>query len=301
MSLITRRFISTIRDINLKGSGIIAYYLSRLLIPKAKSQVVVDTIYDFKIKVDPVIDNGVERAIYYYGTYEKGTLDVIGKILREGDTFIDVGANIGIMSLYSGIKAGNTGKVISFEPNPKTRQILKDNIQLNNLKNIQIEEFALSSESKKSKIYDRWDINRGGATLIKPDNSDQGYDISEISFTEYINKEKVSIIKIDVEGFELEVLKGAKEYLETSRNPPVLIVEFSFNRNNSFGKGTVLPLYNYIKDLSCNYRLFKAIKGKERISPLVEIKKESDIPQHDNIYCFTYNHLSNIPKSLFKS
>ena len=99
MSLTTRRFISTIRDINLKGSGIIAYYLSRLLIPKAKSQVVIDTIYEFKIKVDPVIDNGVERAIYYYGTYEKGTLDVIGKILKEGDTFIDVGANIGIMSL----------------------------------------------------------------------------------------------------------------------------------------------------------------------------------------------------------
>ena len=59
-------------------------------------------------------------------------------ILKEGDTFVDVGANIGLMSIFSSFLVRESGKVFSFEPNPITNNILKENIELNNLSNITI-------------------------------------------------------------------------------------------------------------------------------------------------------------------
>ena len=297
MSLVKRKFISAIRDWNIKGSVYVAYRLSRLIIPKPKNEQVIKTIHNFKLKIDPVLDNGVERSIYYFGTYEKGTLDIIGKILIKGDVFIDVGANIGLMSIYAGIKVGETGKVFAFEPNPNTRKILEENIVLNKIQNIKVEGVALSNETKKSKIYDRWDVNRGGASLIKPENPSEEYDIEEIPFSDYFNTDQpIKLVKIDVEGYELEVLMGAQKYISKAKVPPALIVEFSSLRTNTFGEGTS-PLYEYLKNVN-RYRLFKSTAGKERVSKLVEIMNEQDCPKHDNIYCFTDEHLSKLSSIL---
>lgn len=261
---------------------------------------VIDTIYGFQMNVDPVVDNGVERALYSYGTYEKGTLDIIGKILTKGDLLVDVGANIGLMSIYAGLKVGEEGSVFAFEPNPNTKILLEENIHLNKIQNIKVEGLALSSEIKDSKIYDRWDINRGGASLIKPANPTESYDIHETTFSEYFNSDQeIKLIKIDVEGFELEVLKGAKAFILNTKIPPVLIIEFSSMRVNTFGENTE-PLYTFLKDLG-KYRIFKSTRGKERISKLIEIKDKKDLPKHDNIYCFTNEHIDSLPKNIFKT
>lgn len=293
-----RKFVSSIRDLSFFGSAKIARFLSKILISSPKGITTIETIYNFKMKIDPIEDNGIERAIYYFGTYEKGTLDVIGKMLTLGDTFVDIGANIGLMSLYASYAVGDSGKVISFEPNPKTHEMLKDNINLNNRQNIKPESFAISSETKDSKIYDRWDVNRGGASLIKHSESDQSYDIKEIVFSDYFSQtDEIKLIKIDVEGYELEVLKGAKKFITESQNPPMMVVEFSSKRNNTFGEDTA-PLYTFIKDFNI-FKMYKSALGKEKLSKLTEIKSISDLPEHDNIYCIPEKNLSKLPQSLF--
>lgn len=299
MSLNKRKVISSIRNWNIIGSGILAGFISRRILPKPLGKTVIDTIYNFQLNIDPVVDNGVERALYYYGTYERGTLDIIGKILKQGDVFVDVGANIGLMSIYAGLKVGEKGSVYAFEPNPNTKSLLLENIHLNKIKNIKVEGLALSNEIKDSKIYDRWDINRGGASLIKPSNPTQSYDIHETTFSEYFNlDQEIKLIKIDVEGFELEVLKGAEAFILNTKTPPVLIIEFSSMRVNTFGEDTE-PLYTYLKDLG-KYRIFKSTRGKERISKLIEIKGKENLPKHDNIYCFTNEHIDDLPKNIFE-
>lgn len=293
-----RKVISSIRDWNILGSGRLSYFISKCIIPKPSGKTVIDTIYGFQLNVDPVIDNGVERALYSYGTYEKGTLDIIGKILKKGDVFVDVGANIGLMSIYASFKVGEEGRVIAFEPNPNTNDLLIENIHLNNIQNIKVEDLALSSETKNSKIYDRWDVNRGGASLIEPSNPTQSYDIQETTFSEYFNPDlEINLIKIDVEGFELEVLKGSKAFILNTKTPPILIIEFSSMRVNTFGENTE-PLYDYLIDLG-KYRLFKSSRGKERVSRLMEIKDKKHLPTHDNIYCFTNDQLDQLPRDLF--
>ncbi|MBT8220951.1 MAG: FkbM family methyltransferase [Bacteroidia bacterium] len=273
--------------------------MAKIILGKPKNDIVVKTIYGFKLRIDPIIDNGVERSIYYYGTYEKGTLDIIGKILQKGDVFVDVGANIGLMSIYASGIVGDQGRVISFEPNPETRRILENNIALNDIQNIKVEGYALSNENKQSRIYERWDVNRGGASLIEPSSPKKSYDIHEIVFSEYFDiHDIIKLIKIDVEGFELNVLRGAREFIKASKYPPALIVEFSSNRDNTFGSDTY-PLYSFLNELK-TYRFFKAIHGKERISKLIEIRDRVSIPKHDNVFCFTEEHLNNLPKNIFR-
>jgi FkbM family methyltransferase len=294
----TRHFLSYIRDLNIIGSGKISRVLSRLLLPAPKGPVVTETLYGFRLHLDPVQDHGVERSIYYFGTYEKGTLHILDHILAPGDVFVDVGANIGLMSVFASQKVGEKGRVVSFEPNPKTRAILQKNISLNHCTNIRAEAFALSEQNKKSRIYDRWDVNRGGASLIAPEKPTDSYEIEETTFSDFFaDTPSIKLVKIDVEGYELNVLKGARKYLLDSPNPPSLVVEFSSDRVNTFGKETV-PLFTFLKDLNI-YRFFTAEKGKERISALREITHEKQLPTHDNVFCFTKEQLKQLPKKLF--
>jgi len=299
MKLNKRKFLSQIRDLHVYGSGVASIFLGKIILGQPSGMVEVDTLYDFKLKIDRIKDRGVERSIYLFGTYEKGTLDVIGKILQKGDVFVDVGANIGLMSIYASGKVGHQGSVIAFEPNPKTRMMLEDNIALNNIQHIKVEPFALSNATKKSRIYDRWDVNRGAASLIKPANPTDAYDIEEIKFSDYFDaNQQIKLIKIDVEGYELNVLKGASQFIAATASPPALIVEFSSDRENTFGKDTY-PLFSFLNELNI-YRFFKAIGGKERVSKLIEIKNAESLPKHDNVFCFTEKHLNELPKKLFK-
>ena len=287
------------QDIDIKGIRRIAHYLPELLLPKPVGPLILKTRYDFYLMIDPVKDNGVERSIYNTGTYEKGTLFVIGNILREGDIFVDVGANIGLMSLFATSIVKDTGKIIAFEPNPETLRILKSNIELNNASNIETSYYALGKEEKEAKVYDRWDYNRGSATLIKPEIETDSYDVHVIPLVNYFKKDPtIRLIKIDVEGYELEALMGTGNIL-AGKEPPMLIVECSEMRDNTSKEGLV-ELYEFLKGVN-QYRLFKSLKGKGKISRLVEINNRSGLPLHDNIYCFTNEHIGQLPEKIFKT
>lgn len=293
------KIISFLQDIDIIGIRKTSLTLPRLIIPKPNGKLIIKTLHGFFLEVDPVKDIGVERSIYYTGTYEKGTLFVIKNILKEGSIFVDIGANIGLMSIFSSSIVKNKGHVYSFEPNPATSEILNRNIELNSISNITSSNFAIGSKAEKTKIYDRWDVSRGGATLIKPENETGSYEISVISLVNYFKDEeqRIDLIKIDVEGFELEVLEGSKSILKR-KTPPMLIVECSEMRENSMGFSKE-TLFDFIKEVN-EYKLFKSSGSKGRTSKLIEITKQNEMPNHDNIYCFTNKHLNTVPKKIFK-
>jgi len=158
------------------------------------------------MKIDPTKDNGIERSLYYTGTYEKGSLDVLKNVLKKGYVFIDVGANIGMMSVFASEVVGDSGKVIAFEPNPVTRTILTENIEKNGLSNVIVSEFAIGAKEETTVIYDRWDANRGCATLIKPDFETDSYDIKVTTLSGFLeDNTNPDMIKIDVKGMNWEL------------------------------------------------------------------------------------------------
>jgi FkbM family methyltransferase len=275
--------LSKIWDSSMIGKGTLSRFLSKFLIPNPKDAIISKTIYGFDLLINPAIDNGVEHSLYYFGTYEKGTLNFIKTHLTEGQIFFDIGANIGLMSIFASYCVGKSGKVYAFEANPETAKLLKYNIELNNISNINIVDKAAGNNTGKITIYNHWTGNRGGATLIKPDKETESFEVDLIKIDtvdEYLSI-NIGMMKIDVEGFEMDVLKGLEKILRKD-NPPKLIVECSADRNNNYD--SVYEIYNFVKKIN-KYKVYKLSKGKERFGELVEINSATDLPKHDNIFC----------------
>jgi len=159
------------------------------------------------------------------GMYEPAKTDVVLKLLKPGSTFIDVGANIGDFSLLAASVIGNEGKVLAFEPEAANCQWVKRNIELNGHKNVEVFQLALSDSDGEAPLYlgGRCDYHsllkdqrerEAGAITVKTRTLD--------SLLEERGQFRVDMIKVDVEGAELEVLKGARETLR--RNPHVVLL-----------------------------------------------------------------------------
>ncbi len=262
-----------------KGRDFLIEKLPQWFLPHPKGKLIVKTNFGFKIQIDPTFDKNIENIIYQRGVYELGTLSVLQSFLKQGDVFVDVGANIGFLSLAGAYKVGKTGKVYAFEPVPETFEILKFNKSINEFNQIQLYQLALGNEEKEGIIYSESE-NRGGASIINH-TSQKGMAIKVKRFDDLNISEKISVIKIDVEGFEFEVLKGAKNTIK--RHKPSLIIEYSKMRINS---AKDLEIFNWLKALNI-YKIYKLKSGKERPSELVEITLPKDLPEHDNIFCIS--------------
>jgi len=278
------QFLSILKSIDVVGFRYLANILPQVLIPKAKGPVQLQILEGQTMWLDPVLDKGVERQIYYTGTYEQGTLSIIKSILASGDTFVDIGANIGLMSIIASTAVGESGQVYSFEPNPETHNILKRNISINNLNNVILSSYAVGAQEGEGLIYDLWDKNRGSATLVPQEGQSDGHKVLIKPLIQLIpNWAEIDLIKIDVEGFEIEVLKGLKEVM-ISNNPPKLIVECSDRRANKEGLPSSEIFTTIIQ--TGNYDVFKTKGSKARSVKLIPVHTADDLPFHDNLYCF---------------
>ncbi len=276
-------FIQGLINIDFPGFRRLAHIMPGLLIPKPKGPLHLMLPTDLIIWIDPLLDQGVERSLYYTGTYEMGTLDIIERYLPEDGVFIDVGANIGLMSLVAALRIGENGQVIAFEPSRKTREIANHNIEINNLEDkITLMSSALGAKKEKKLLFDNLDINRGAASLVKGKESGEGEEIEITTLDSDYSQQKIDVLKIDVEGYELEVLKGAVEILRRKK-PPVLIVECTEEtEHQDFSRA---DLFDFILSTQPRYKCYKLKGTKLRRSNLIEIHQESDLPTHDNIIC----------------
>lgn len=259
--------------------------------------IMVKTIHGFKLGIDPMKDQGVEREIFYSGTYESGVLSILEHLLKKGDVFVDVGANIGLMSIFAAQEVGPSGKVIAIEANPNTAEILSRNLSINNLSSVQVMQCAIGNSLDSIKIYDNFDVNRGASSVIPPEKLTDSYQVSQTTLDKALfGRLMPSIVKIDVEGAELDVLLGSRELL-SSLNPPIVVMECSADYNIE----RPTELFNFFESLD-NYKICKSLTGKAKVGKLKLIEKTKDMPKHDNIYCFPkarLNDLITTEKSLF--
>jgi len=233
----------------------------------------------------------VEREVYYHGTYEAGTLNVLERVLRPGDIFLDVGANIGLVSLAASRLVGLHGRVYAFEPVSGTIALLERNIALNDARNVCVEATALGALSETRPIYEHLDVNRGAASLVPTGGTPPGEAVTVTTLDAFVHKagleRSLRAIKIDVEGWESDVLVGGRQTL-TDSAAPVLIVEYS--TNVPLAKGAHTDLYDLLTSLN-DYRLFCLERGKEAISRLREIHRREELPHEDNLICLRPVHI----------
>lgn len=284
-----------LRQNGLRGVGYLDKALKILVkLPAVNGPVIIRTREGFLIRVDPSFDHGLEKNIYETGTYESGTLYLIHRLLRPGDCFIDIGANIGLMSLKAAQTVGPGGRVYSFEPVPSTYEILEYNAQLNGFGNLTACNLAMGSSIEELVIFENTNHNRGGATLVGKGERQNGIKVKVDTLDNFLavnNIHKVRLIKLDVEGWEFEVLSGGTGLLQ-SESAPIIIAEYS--KKSEKAKSILDLIENANK-----YEIYILKRGKEIISPLCRVQSRDKLHGHDNIICMLQSHREELPAELF--
>ncbi|MGC4081741.1 MAG: FkbM family methyltransferase [Vicinamibacterales bacterium] len=187
------------------------------------SPVVVRLRDGIRLSVDGTSQTG--RIAYATGEYEPATTALIRSRLAPGDTFVDVGANIGYFTVVGARAVGRTGHVVSFEPVPAVRSALAANLALNGIRDVDVRTEALSSGEGETAIFTGPSSDTGLASL-RPLSDGGTLTVRKCRFDDIVDRRRrVRLVKIDVEGAETEVLEGMVETLE--RDHPDLIVEIT--------------------------------------------------------------------------
>jgi len=222
------------------------------------------------IRMEFLFDCQLSRLIYCEN-FEWAERQFIRQFLKPGDTFVDVGANIGLFTLIAAKTVGPKGRVIAFEPTPQVYRRLNFNIQLNSLKKVIARQEALSDEdgvfpfNMSDDGFDAWNSFAspiGGQSFRKAVVNCRKWDrlADELDLLG-----KVQLMKIDVEGWETHVLNGAGVSLGRG-DAPVLLVEFTDAAAQSAGS-SCKELYLKLRELG--YRLFSydPIRHRMRSEP----------------------------------
>lgn len=149
---------------------------------------------------------------------EQGIHQVLNQILRPGDLFVDAGANIGIYTLLASRLVGSTGKVIAIEMMPDTAAILRRHVVENGCSNVEIVEKALSDGSKAN-VTARVPPGKFGQASIADEVAEQldleEQEVEAITLDQACGEiEHIRLMKLDLEGAELNALAGGRSTLE---------------------------------------------------------------------------------------
>ncbi|MBK8610795.1 MAG: FkbM family methyltransferase [Chitinophagaceae bacterium] len=168
--------------------------------------------------------------------YDDEIIELAKKYIRPGTAMLDVGANYGQMSvvLSKHMEASGGGKVYAFEAEPFVGEVLKKNVAINNRNNIEIVMGAVHFQSGIKLIFPEPDFKRFdsyGSYGIDP-QATKGREVETLTIDSLGITEKVSFIKVDIQGSDLFALQGAKETI--LRDKPVIIFEFEEQFQDEF-------------------------------------------------------------------
>jgi FkbM family methyltransferase len=221
--------------------------------------------YDGDLKLRLNRASQIDGNIYWLGYHSFDERILLDKLLKPGDVFCDVGANIGELTLYAA-KRLTAGKVLAFEPAGALHQRLLGNVQLNNFSNVSTYHLGLSDRPGEVKLYNPTfsqnldnigSFSEGEGSVFKSDSRPVTAEVVRVETFDKIFAEtkldRLDIIKIDVEGAELSVLHGARAALE--RYKPAIVIEINEETYSAAGY-TYKDVVDFLDDL--NYTIFLA-------------------------------------------
>ena len=193
----------------------------------------IDTINGIKYRLD--LNELIDYSIFMHGYFEESTHNAIKTLCNKDMHVIDIGANIGAHTFNLAQIVGKKGSVIAFEPMEWAFQKLKKNFDLNNFNNITLENIGLSDETidKEEHFRSSWPVDKKTFSRLFTEQTKE-IDSANLKIKkklqfykldDYLSKhhKNVDFIKLDVDGYELKILKGAEDTLKN--NSPILIME----------------------------------------------------------------------------
>jgi len=169
-------------------------------------------------------DEVISEIMVDSGTWEATETAVIRRLLRPGDTFIDIGANIGYYTVVASKVVGDAGQVIAFDPDPVSFELLKRNVEENDCKNVTLLQKALSSEPGTLKLFLN-ESNKGAHRIFDRSGEKEFVEVEAMRLDDYLEAHsgEIQLIKIDTEGAEGLILMGMRETLRRHQEVNVLM------------------------------------------------------------------------------
>ncbi len=172
-------------------------------------------------------DTGISRELTLYGVHEKNSTAAIKRILKPGMKILECGANIGYYAMLEGRLVGPTGKIYAVEPSPKNIAWLTRNIAINNYEHIEVIPGAFGAEKGTAPFY--VDIRSNLSSFVKRDDLTE-YEVVDVEMMNIdsfmaLPDHDVDLIRMDVEGYETEILKGGEKILMSDRAPKYFFIE----------------------------------------------------------------------------
>lgn len=224
------------------------------------------TIADqFKMELDP--EEYIHVFIYYWGEWEPDETWLLRKILRPGDIFLDVGANVGYFSLLAASIVGEQGRVIAVEAVPPTAELLQRNIDLNGFRNVEVHNCAASDTPGQLNIG-RPSHGSGQSSLRLRGDSVTQWEVQAQRLDDLIGQElPLRFVKMDIEGAECLALKGAANMLSRA-DAPMVICEVTDSYLRELGSSALELLklmegYGFTKMYDVHNRSLKPINSQD--------------------------------------
>jgi FkbM family methyltransferase len=175
------------------------------------------------------------RYIYYFGQWEPEISFLMRQRLRPGDTFVDVGANLGWYTLLAAHAVSTAGRVVSIEASPENFSCLKQNVRSNHLENVRLVNEAVWSSQCRLPLF-QGPRNHSGISTVMPSfaashrGCEKACEINARPLSELLTPQEIStlrILKIDVEGAECEAFLGLEPILDSVPENLEIFVELN--------------------------------------------------------------------------
>jgi FkbM family methyltransferase len=226
------------------------------------------------------LDDYVGKAAFYCGDLDPKVTWICKALVQPGDTVCDIGANIGLVTLLLSRLVGQQGHVLAFEPNPVCFDALAAAIERNQRPNIRAVQTALGAHTGELELLVP-PGNVGAATFRRDTHTRIGKTIRvpvrtlDDTVVEH-NIQRIQFMKLDVEGFESDVFKGAERMLRQVRPDAIL---FEMN-DRPTGNLIELPVFEVLA--SHEYAFLYLPKGMLRVRPKAfDPRLLREIPGHD--------------------
>ena len=228
-------------------------------------------VYDYELWLD-LEDRGISRTLMLFGQRELEHKVMLERILRPGMRVFDVGANIGYYAIMESKLAGPTGSVIAVEPSPSNVALLQRNLAHNGIANVTVREGAVSDVpgsrrfhlAVQSNLNTFHDIGSGREHL-----SGNSIDVDTLTVPGLAEQYGApDLLRMDVEGHEVEVIRGMVPAIREGRMRPRIIFETHLSRYTA--EHDFAPVLREL--FACGYSVSLAASSWQRGTKIVEAK-----------------------------
>ena len=237
-----------------------------------------ETKHQFRLKVN--LANPEHQYLYFYGTHdERYVVTKLLKLIKPGDICWDIGANIGFYTCLLASRVADDGAVVAFEPAARTCGYLQENVSLNQFTNVTVVNKGLGNKQEQRHLhYSEAGLAEGTASLKYANGRAASERVALDTVDSLLRELPVpDFIKIDVEGYQLEVLRGAEHCLKTYT--PLLMAELKDVGETNHTDFSEIEQYV----VSLGYRLYEIGKySLKRCEHISDSKKRNFFLANEN-------------------